>query len=255
MTMGAMARNSCKWDDRFYVKCYQLAMSGMDDTKIARALSLKPETFYRWVKERPALKDALEQARSRGAGTRAFMRMISQRIPDDIRPLWEQLSDDDDDKRASAYATIKKGDQRRAQHLWVHAYIACNFNENKATDMTGLTNNTIALWKRNDRHFKGLLQHIKECRKEFGQNCLMDRMVEGDTAAIIFFNKTFNKDLGYDTRIQIDVKGEVEHKTSISLDALPPDKLRELLELARAKRAAQIEDRSKVQDAEFEIKE
>lgn len=254
--MGSdVGKNHRKWDDHFYVKAYQFAVCGMNDKQIGRALGLMEKTFYKYVKEKPALREALNEARSKGAGTRQFMRLVSNRVPDDLRDLWEELSDDDDAKRQKAYLTIKQGDKRRAQHLFVHAYIAANFNESKAVDMTGLNIHTVVQWKQKDKHFKALLAFIKESRKEFGQNALMEKISEGDTAAIIFFNRTFNKDLGYDTRIQLDVKGEVEHKNTISVKDLPPEKLRELLEIARQKKVERLEDRSKIQDAEFEVKE
>lgn len=258
MTMGPLAKNASKWDDRFYVRCYQLARTGMTDTKIAESLQVKGETFRKWTKERPALAEALEQARSHGAGTREFMRLVSQRIPDELRPLWEELSSDDHEKRAKAYQTVKQGDKRNAQHLFVHAYIACNFNENKAMDMTGVHAQTVAVWKRNDRHFKGLLNFIKEARKDFVENALMEKIYEGETAAIVFASKTLNKDRGYDSRINIEVSGEVEHKNTIDLKRLPPEKLRELLAYARDQKSSQVaklEDRSKIEDAEFEVKE
>jgi hypothetical protein len=258
MVMGVLSRNCRKWDDRFYVKAYQLACSGLVDKKIAKAIGVKDETFRKWVKERPALAEALEQARSRGAGTRAFMRLVSQKIPDDLKPLWEELSSDDHDKRAQAYKDVKQGDKRRAQHLFVHAFIACNFNENKAEDMLNIGTMTVAHWKRNDPHFKGLMEHIRECRKDFVENALMEKIHEGDTACIIMANKTLNKDRGYDSRITLDVQGEVEHRTTISVKDLPPDKLRELLELARQKKAAQLEHKGAIKDGavdvEYEVK-
>jgi hypothetical protein len=258
MSMGVLSHNALKWDDRFYVKAYQLACSGMTDEKISKAIGVKNATFAKWVKERPALSEALEQARSRGAGTRAFMRLVGQKIPDDLKPLWEELSSDDHDKRAQAYKDVKQGDKRRAQHLFVHAFIACNFNENKAEDMTGIHAVTVAAWKRNDQHFKGLMEHIRECRKDFVENALMEKIYEGDTACIIMANKTLNKDRGYDSRITVDVQGEVEHRTTISVKDLPPDKLRELLELARRKKAAQLEHKGAIKDGavdvEYEVK-
>lgn len=255
MNRGMPNDNKSKWCDTFYVKAYQLAVGGMTDHAIGRAMGVKEDTFYKWVRSKPALQDALNQARSKGAGTRAFMRMVSQKIPDDLKKLWEDLSNEDDATRSKAYTSLKDGDKRRTQSVWVHAYIVSNFNETRANEMTGIGEMTVYVWRKNDKDFKKLVEFIKQCRGDFCENALMEKIHEGDTASIIFANKTLNKDRGYDTRINVEVKGEIEHKNTISVKDLPPEKLRELLELARSKKSLpQLEDSSKIQDAEFSVK-
>ncbi len=55
------------WNDKYYVRVFQLARDGMSDEEIAKSMGVDLKTFKSWRKERPALSESLRQGRSAGA--------------------------------------------------------------------------------------------------------------------------------------------------------------------------------------------
>jgi hypothetical protein len=250
---GRVRKGDSKWDDRFYVKCYQLALMGQSNNAIASSLGVGAPLLAKWVKEKPALADALEQARSRGSGTRAFMRYVASRIPSDLRELWDMLCSDDPAVREQGCRSAQTRGRRHMQHLYVHALIACNFNPAKAQEITGVTPSTAAVWRHTDPKYKKLLELVHEAKGDFYENAFIESVAAGEVSAIIHAAKTYNKDRGYATQVNIKVEGEVEHRTSVSLSDLSIETKRRLLEEVRRKKdLPQLADSSNVQDAEFE---
>lgn len=241
-----------KWDDHFYVLAYRTALTGETDNRIARRLGVGLATFHKWMKQKPALADALSQARARGAGLRQFMLYVGERMPSDLKPLWEMLSSDDPAVRERAVQSTHVAGRRQQQHLFIHAWIAMNFNLQKTCEATGIKPLTYKAWKKNDKQFQRLLEMVADCRGDFYENALVEKVAEGDGAAIIFANRTYNKNRGYDAKVTVEVGGQVEHKHVISVSELSTDTKRQLLEEIRKKKLTQLEDRSNILDAEFE---
>jgi hypothetical protein len=242
------------WDDHYYVASYRLALSGLVDTKIARSLGVKDDTFARWVKQRPALADALQQARNRGATSRAFMEQMTERMPADLQEVWRKLSSDDPVVREDGQYSLQKAGRRKQQHLFINAWVAMNFNQDRACQATGTRMATFHLWRRQDKEFKKLMDFVREARGDFYENALIEKVAQGDTTAVIFANRTYNKDRGYDSKVTVEVGGSVEQRHTITVKELSTEAKRQLLEeIRRKKELAQLEDNSKVIDAEFSV--
>src|SRR4051812_23628607 len=87
------------WRDEFYVRAYELAARGMNKTMIRKDLGVGPETWHRWNKTRPALRDAVEKGHKAvkdretalSAGPEPFSEYIYRTLPPDLLPLWKAL--------------------------------------------------------------------------------------------------------------------------------------------------------------------
>lgn len=82
---------------------------------------------------------------------------------------------------------------------------------------------TYCYWRTNDPNFADevdeLVEFFRLYRKDIGEEKLMERVEDGDTHAIIFFNKTQNKDRGYTDRD--NYKQKPDPQTSYSQLSLP----------------------------------
>lgn len=104
--------------------------------------------------------------------------------------------------------------------------------KSNATDISktckalGITRKTFYTWYNNDRTFRDAIDEAKEEIKDFGESQLLLLMkgipkkdstgkhvgwvTKPDTAAVIFFNKTKNKDRGYVERVETQALPEPE---------------------------------------------
>lgn len=126
------------------------------------------------------------------------------------------------------------------------------FNVAHACRVVGVSPQAVAAWRKKDPKFQRLMETVKEAKKDFCDDALMDLVGARDPAAVIFVNKTLNRDRGYDQRVTVHMEGSVNQNHTISVKELSVDAKRMLLEEMRAKAARQLEDRSNVIDAEYE---
>ena len=63
-------------------------------------------------------------------------------------------------------------------------------------------------WLKKDSNYKAWIEKAKYNVKDFGEHCLLKLMKEGNPAAIIFFNKTINKDRGYSEKQDCNIHND-----------------------------------------------
>lgn len=256
VTNRAAATPMNVWDDSLYVKAYKFALTcgAFRIGDFAAAMGATASTAQKWLAEKPALARAIEEgkSKSKGKGLLAFMRLVSERIPNELKDIWEQLSSDSDDERDAALQKTEEGSRRYKQRLFIHAYIALNFDMPGACRATGLDIGKYKAWRHRDEKFRRVMDYlVTEAKGDFYENALLNLVAAGDTAATIFANRTYNKKRGYGNQLTLNVEGGVDHKHSIDLSKLSVEtRMRMLEELRRP----QIEDKTQVIDVEV-IKE
>ncbi len=160
--------------------------------------------------------------------------------------------------------------KRQKQYLYVHALIVNHFNATVASSITGVSRDRASQWCREPK-FREMVLHIQEMKKDFVEGSLMGLVAQGDSAAVIFANKTLNSDRGYNPSKKLEVTGSIEHSHSVSwdtvLEMLPIATRKEVLKaIARAENgdAPQIkqlnahgyeEEKILIEDAEITLKE
>lgn len=265
---------SGKWTDSMLVKAFKLAGDGLDDGQIARALGTDAERFKKWKMQKPALREALAEAREKshkGDGQRELLEMARGRMPKKARELWERLEslevwlrplgpgkdrpyrsrgDIDKERRALADA-IDGGGKRLRQYLYLQALMASNFMHGVACRRVGIDPKEPKEWIAAEPAFAQVMRSIHEAKKDFLESALLDLVKAGDSAAIIFANRTINRDRGYAEKRELESFVNVKQEHTIKLEDLPLEAKRAMLEAIRAKREApMLEDRT-VQDAEI----
>lgn len=248
------------WKDEWFVKAFRLAGDGLPDRDIAAALGVPMKVFALWLGRKPALREGLAEARkAKGEGYADFRSFVYEKLPRKARELWDELDaadrlpDVDRGKRAKrmgAMEMIDKAPAQMQQSLFLHALVKCNFITSRACMKTGISPRLVQDWMARSNDFKKLVEGVIQHKKDFFESALIDLVRSGDSAATIFANKTLNKDRGYAPDTTIQIESTVVHKQQVAIDELPVDAQRAVLYAIRRK-AAQLEDRSDVVDAEI----
>jgi len=236
-----MGRRSA-WNDKYYVECYELAKQGCKNSQIAKILGVPIDTFKRWISERPALKDALKRARGGNEGTKTetFIEYVYNRLPEHIKSLWDEL--EQANKKGNSLqrieALLKDKGKKTLQHLYVHALISSNFNASEACRRLNISMSRVKGWMA-DPDFAQLIDEVLEHKKNICESALMGLVMQGETSAVIFANRTLNRDRGYGDKTEHihTHAGGVLHG-HVDVDALPIELRRQLLNATREKEAS-----------------
>lgn len=238
------------WKDTFYVQSYELARSGLTNPKIAEALGVSNGIFRKWLEKRPALVHALKRARRtrHNSNTTTFRDYVYGRLPEHLQKLWDKLSQCETQKNGirRIQALLESQGKDARQHLFLYAITASNFNFSDACRKVNLPRKTVESWIKTDPDFAQLLDEIHLAKKDFFEGALVESVRAGDTAAIIFANKTLNRDRGYNDKQEVEFKGTLDvNHTVVPIDDLLPnlsiEAKREILQIMRKQKSPIIE--------------
>lgn len=240
-----------KWSDELYATIYELVKGGATRAATCQALGISVKTLEDWCEAKPALRATIARAREvRKAQPGStpdlgkFVEYCYKRLPDHLRPLWDDLmaADSDPNPERAIERLLASQGKRARQMLTVHALCTvANWNAAEACRRTGVTQPTWRRWVSEDPDFQELLLNVREFKKDYLEGAFFNLVAAGDTAAILFGMKTLNADRGYNPRVTVQHQheGSVLH-THVELDKLPVDidTKRKLLAAIREQRAA-----------------
>lgn len=230
-----------KWDDDFYVRCYKMALQGMTNIGMAQMLKVRIETFNKWLKEKPALAVAIRDGRGKMKKTSSitFRDFIFQTLPPRLRKLWKKIDRCSDS--ANSYqrlqALFRKNGEDARKHLFLYALTSSSFNPSEACKKIGVSYHTLKTWIAKDTEFAELVDQIEVHKDNLFESALINKVMEGDTQAILFANRNRNKKRGYGDTVEVDVRGSIEHNHSVDIAGLdlPPKILRIVYKAIEAK--------------------
>lgn len=253
-------RGSYKWKDDFYVDAFVLARSGLSDTKIAESIGVSNKCFILWKRDRPALRRALDRGRypkKSGDPAKEFEHFVFNRLPEHLQELWNEIEQCENGRTRleRAEAIFDMAGKRVRQRLFLHALACTNFNITEACRKVNIQRQTYRGWCANEKEFAELMEEVHQAKKDYIEAPLLDLIKARDTKAVIFANKTFNKDRGYGEKVTVEQTGTVEHKHHlVNLDELNLafDVKLKILEAIQRKEQKGIEDQSEIVEAEYE---
>lgn len=219
LEVGTMART--KWNDRLYVKVYELAKSGLSESAIASAIGTTKATLSKWKSERPALRDAIKQAKQDSTlKTPDIKEYIYKRLPSHLQDLWDEIDECEKEENGllRAQALIEKQSKVTRQHFFLYALVDGNFNLSEACRKVCISRSTLERWIKDDPDFSELIDEIHWHKKNFFEGHLCKLIRQGDSSATIFANRTFNKDRGYGDSLNFKGKVEHDHKGKVEHD-------------------------------------
>lgn len=244
-----MSRKSV-WKDEFLIRVYNLARTGLKESKIAKALGISMTSFNIWEVKKPAFKTALDMGRkeykNRDKKVYSFKDYVYDRLPDNLQKIWLAIDKIDTAKKGvnKIEAILARRGKNIRQHLFIYAWTASNFSVSQAMRKVNIGRAAFDDWKQ-DPEFAALVDEINWHKKNFFEDHLTKLVVSGDTSATIFVNKTLNKDRGYNEKIDVDMNlsGELNQNIkSIDLMKLPLEARKEVLKSMRKQQEAEKQD-------------
>lgn len=247
-------------DDKSYVSAirlkhpmevYNLSRTGMKITPMAQALKIPKLTLKAWL-ENPDIKAAFDQGRKEsGKGQKSFHDYVYDNLSDDLKPIWSAMqAASGGDAAAQKGLEMLKVTRRQRQYLFLHALIVNNFNVKESCRVCNIPHRMIQEW-REKPEFEDMMRQIMTMRKDFVESQLMGLIAAGDPAAVIFANKTLNRDRGYDTKMVVEHTGTVQHSADNSFETvlamLPIDLKRKVLECIRKGKPAMLPAHTEVE--------
>jgi transposase len=236
-----------KWDQKHVISIYDLAKSGLSDTKIAEAIGVTKLTMVQWKKKKAEVADALRRGRearkNSQLATKTFQNYVYDRLSPKLKRLYDRIVnlDMEGNNTKLVERILEKRGLRVRQHLFVHAFIKNNFNATEACRFVNIQRDTFTNWCRTDEDFGALMGQMMEAKKDLFESKLIELVQAGDTNAVLFVNKTVNRDRGYGER-QEHVHTHAGTITNAHVDVrdldLPLDTRLQLLQAMRAKAMA-----------------
>lgn len=248
-----------KFQDEWYVRVHQLARQGVELSGIAKTLGVSMSLINKWMDTKPAFRKAFEEGRRPREGRKAkggydgFRDFVYGRLPKNVQKFWDRLEgvekSEDREAKESLLEEIHGLGRRMKQHLFIHALVHYNFMPSLAMRLLGLSQAEVKQWMDGDPGFAGLVNGIQEHKKDFFESCLINLCRQGDTSAIIFANRTINRDRGYNDKVTVDVNQRMDVRHTVKVEDLPLEVRKALLETYRQKQGL-LEDKSDIVDAE-----
>jgi hypothetical protein len=257
-----------KWKDEFVITAYELARSGMTDSGIAKSIGIDTATMIHWKRKRKLFRDAIKRARSvpnriskQGNDNEqySFRDYVYDQLSPELKDLWDEINycDSKDNAIAKVEVLLSHAGKRARQHLFIYSLTSSNFNVTKAMKRVNLSRTVLRYWVDSDPEFAELIEEINWHKKNFFEEALVKLVAEGETPAVIFANKTINKDRGYAPKMELEVKGDMTHRHEVTVSVddlnLTLEEKRALLHKVRAAKAKTI-DAAVIQPPQLEEK-
>lgn len=245
-----------RWNERFILKAHQYAREGMRKREIAAALGIADSTWKFWWKTRPALREAVNSARTSRASSRedydgseaghagvTWADYVTERLPPDLKVLWDRLQELGGGADVGAFVDQLFRDQGKAarQFLWLHALHVSRFNATDACRKVNISRSTLEGWLAGDEGFRELVAGVTEVKKDFVEGMLWRAVERGDWNAIAFAAERLCADRGYGRHVNVQVSGAVGHYAAeidltATLASIPLEARRAEIERFRAAR-------------------
>ena len=242
------------WSDKFYLIFYKLASQGVKNAKLGELAGVSKVEIMRAVETNPVLAELLAEAREEHkAGS--FVDHVTGLLPEEARRYWEAIIAVEEGKYTQPVwgtrhkVPLKELSRRMRQRLFLHALVHTNFNFTKACRVCRISYTLYYQWCK-EAKFGELVQAMHQEKKDFYESALISLVARGDAAAIIFANRTLNRDRGYSDKVEVSVSGTVEHRITVDDLELPLETKMQLLQAYRAKQAQLQAPKALVVDSE-----
>lgn len=205
----------CRYNPTKAVQLYAALRDGLSIRKALDLVGASTHTLARWRKKYPEVEYAVTEGLKFGEKNRTenLRDFIIGRLPEDLRAVYEELEQLDDTPNPGRTLDMIMEDRgvRQRQQLFLYALFSCNFNPSAARRMVGVTKLEYEKWRDHDLDFMRLVEEVMVAKKDFVEGKLMELVRLNDAGAVIFANKTLNRDRGYDPRLTVEHKGQVTH--------------------------------------------
>lgn len=174
-----------------------------------------------WKRKYPYMREAIvsgrAEAKGRAQNTTTLVDYVYARLSPSLQKLWNDINacEELENGVRRIEALLDRAGLRARQQIFMHGMVYGNFNVSEACRKANISRQTFEHWRLTDPEFAQLLDDFHFHKKEFYESHLVSLVASGDSAATIFANKTYNRDRGYNEKIEHEIKGHVQHSHSV----------------------------------------
>jgi hypothetical protein len=225
---------------RFLLDYYDAHLRSDKIFEIYNALGCSKAQLERWTRDNPELLEAKQLAEERRKKGQFFSEYIVGRLSPEARDCYDKISFwAAHESAASKIDKILEGKSKKLrQELFVHTLASTCFNVNEACRLTGINSAILGKWKE-DFEFRTMVSEIEFAKNNFIEQGLMDLIQARHPGAVLFANKTRNRDRGYGEVVAHEHSGTIQH-AALNIDELElsVECRRELLQAIRTKQTS-----------------
>lgn len=248
-----------KYTEDMIYQVYDFAKLGYSSNRIRNLIGVTCKTWTKWMRVHPEMAKAYKKGKSaysRTEGSTSFKDYVYGRLSPDLQKYWDALEESEKDGNALVKyeSLIKNCGKDSLKRLFLYALVACNFNESEACRKMNIPRVRVLKWIQNDMNFANLINELHIHKGNFFEEALIKLVKEGDSTAIIFANKTFNRNRGYNDKLDLSIETN-GNKMDINTLDLDLDTRRSLLEALRKKKQVQAIEMKETSPGNFEESE
>ncbi len=228
-----------KYRPNFLVPLYRMVRAGIPEIDVCRSLGVSRMSLYVWRKKYPEVEECYQIARKDRDEASDFPRWVYNRLSPEIRQLWDRIEawHDAGQDNLVEVALLDHG-VRVQQQLFLHALCVKSFNPSEAMRAVNVTKRELDEWLARDSKFAELVEEVNYHKANFFEQALVDLVRAQNPSAVIFANKTVNRNRGYGqvTDVNHTHKGVIMHGVVDLTDVmndLSPECRSELMEALR----------------------
>lgn len=241
----AQKKRAVRWKPIFLLEIYRMTRAGLPDRDICTSLGISPQTLWNWSRDKSELKEALEIARKERAEGETMPAWVYSHLSPTLRAIWDDIGRWEEEKNpiARIEMILSDGGMRVRQQLFLHALCVYGFSPSRAMQKVNITKVELDRWLNEDVDFASLVEEVQWHKGNFFEEKLVNLVAEGNPAAVMFANKTYNSKRGYGvtSKLEVEHSGTVQHNVLDLADLMPYLGEGTRLELLEAIRRKEIE--------------
>lgn len=209
---------------RLLLDFYDACLREKKTDKIAACFEVDWATVVDWMKKWPELAMAKQLAEERRKGRNTLSGYVFSRLSREAQDAWDKITFWDGHTSASEKIEDLLSSQPVSlrQELFIHALVSSNFDVSSACRLVNTNLATINIWKQ-DLAFRQLIDEIQWHKKNFFESALIGLVEQNHAGAVMFVNRTMNKDRGYGEKVEIQHTGQVDVNTGFDFEELDLD--------------------------------
>lgn len=235
------------WKPIYILTIYRMVRLGVHEGEICKMLGVSRDTLWTWRQKYVELEEAYAIAQRERADMTDLPSWVFSRLSPELQVLWNKIKKWERKPAGAGQIELILQDHGKnvRQQLFLHALVSNSFSPSRAMACVNVTKKELDNWINSDFEFSALVEEIQYHKKNFFEESLVKLVAEGNPAAIMFANKTLNKDRGYapHATIQHNVSGMVGHAVfdlAEIMDELDMDTRLKVLDAIRRKETAAI---------------
>lgn len=187
-------------DLEFIITFYDCYVRERSLRTVAAAMGMRETQLSLLLKKHPELDQARDMAEM-NRNKSALKNYVLNTLSEDARLIWDKIANLS--SLEAIEGILKNRPTKVRQQLFCHAILHTGYDISKACAMVGVNRNMIEKWKQ-DLEFLQMLEEVQFHKKNFFEKALIGLVSDGYPGAVIYANRTINRDRGYDEKITVE---------------------------------------------------